>query len=68
MRPPVKKQLFLGEKMEITELQKQIEKLCRIRDTLLDAGIRSDQTDQSLQRICDDIDKLYQQILRRGET
>ena len=67
--PPLwqKKITFLGEKMEINELQRRIETLCRIRDILLEAGIRSDQSDQTLQRICNDIDNLYQQVLNLGE-
>jgi hypothetical protein len=54
--------------MEQQELQRQIENLSRIREILLDAGIRSDQMDQSLQKICDDIDNLYQQVLKSGKT
>ena len=45
------------------ELQKTIATLERIRDILLGAGIRSEAEDAQLQKICNQIDALYGELL-----
>lgn len=49
--------------MNKSELEKTIQTLERIRDILLDSGIRSEGDDASLQRICNQIDTLYGELL-----
>lgn len=49
--------------MNIKKLEKYIKLLERIRDILLKSGIRSDRDDQRLQRICNEIDQSYQDLL-----
>lgn len=45
------------------DLEKTIRTLERIRDILLDSGIRSEAEDARLQRICNQIDSLYGELL-----
>ena len=45
-----------------SEIPKTIATVERIRDILLTAGIRSDADDAQLQRICKQIDDLYQEL------
>lgn len=49
--------------MNKSELEKTIQTLERIRDILLDSGIRSEGEDATLQRICNQIDTLYGELL-----
>lgn len=49
--------------MNKSELEKTIQTLERIRDILLDSGIRSEGEDARLQRICNQIDALYGELL-----
>jgi len=54
--------------MNKSELEKTITTLERIRDILLEAGIRSEAEDARLQRICNQIDALYGESLEAMPT
>ncbi len=49
--------------MNELNLEKTIRTLEQIRDILLDSGIRSEGEDATLQRICNQIDTLYGELL-----
>ncbi len=54
--------------MKKITLEVKLEGLERIRDILLESGISSDLQDVNLQKICDAIDKAYEELMRQIGT
>lgn len=48
-----------------TSLEAKVEGLERIRDILLQSGIRSDLQDANLQKICNAIDQAYEDLVHQ---